>query len=55
MAIVIKKANVGKLRKSTGTKAGAKIPAKKLAIKKTDSAAVRKRKQFAINAKKWKH
>jgi hypothetical protein len=53
--IVIKKANVGKLRASTGTKKGANIPAKKLAIKSTDSPAVRKRKQFALNAKKFSH
>lgn len=55
MAIMIKKANRGKLHKALGVKKGTKIPASKLAIKKTDSPAVKKEKQFALNAKKWKH
>ena len=53
--IHIKKANRGLLHKNLGVKPGKKIPAAKLAIKKTDSPAVRKRKWFALNAKKWKH
>ena len=44
----------GQLHKDLGVKPGDKIPAKKLAAAKdSDSAAVRKRAQFAINAKKW--
>ncbi len=45
----------GALHKDLGVKPGAKIPATKLAIKSSDSPLERKRKQFAINAKKWKH
>jgi hypothetical protein len=45
----------GALHKVLGVKKGKKIPAKKLAIKKGDSALTKKRKQFAINAKKWSH
>lgn len=55
MAIKIKKSHRGLLHKNLGIKQGEKIPASKLKIKKTDSPAVKKRKQFAINAKKWKH
>lgn len=51
--IFIKKANRGLLHKELGVAPGKKIPASKLSIKKTDSPAVRKRKQFALNAKKW--
>ncbi len=43
----------GALHKDLGVKPGKKIPASKLAIKKTDSPLEKKRKQFAINAKKW--
>jgi hypothetical protein len=53
MAIKIKKANKGLLHKNLGVAPGKKIPASKLAVKKTDSAAVKKRKVFALNAKKW--
>jgi hypothetical protein len=53
MAIKIKPQNKGKLHKALGVSKGKKIPAAKLAIKKTDSPAVKKEKQFAINAKKW--
>ena len=52
--IMIKKANKGKLHKALGVKKGTKIPASKLAIKKTDSPAVKKEKQFALNSKHWK-
>jgi len=55
MAIHIKKSHKGLLHKNLGVPAGKKIPASKLKIKSTDSEAVRKRKQFAINAKKFKH
>jgi hypothetical protein len=43
----------GALHKTLGVKAGAKIPASKLAIKATDSPLEKKRKQFALNASKW--
>jgi len=45
----------GALHKDLGIKQGQKIPAKKLSIKATDSPLEKKRKQFAINAKKWNH
>lgn len=48
--ITVKK---GALHKDLGVKPGEKIPADKLAIKPGDSAAEKKRKQFAINAKSW--
>lgn len=55
MAIHIKKSHRGLLHKDLGIKQGEKIPASKLAIKSTDSPALRKRKTFAKNAKSWKH
>jgi hypothetical protein len=54
MAIRIKPSKRGTLRKALGVKKGQKIPAGKLAIKKTDSPAMRKKKTFAKNARKWK-
>jgi len=48
------KVKKGALHKDLGVKPGKKIPASKLAIKSTDSPLEKKRKQFAINAKKWK-
>lgn len=52
--IRIKASNRGKLRKSTGTKKGAKIPASKLrALKKSKNPTTRKRATFALNARKW--
>jgi hypothetical protein len=45
----------GALHKDLGVPEGKKIPAKKLAISSSDSELERKRKQFAINAKKWRH
>jgi len=45
----------GALHKQLGVKKGEKIPAGKEEIKPGDSALTRKRKQFAINAKKWNH
>lgn len=54
MAIKIKKKNRGLLHKNLGVPEGEKIPASKLKIKESDSPALKKRKQFAINAKKWK-
>lgn len=53
--IYIKPANRGKLRKQTGTKKGKKIPVSTLRrLKKSKSAATRKRANFALNARKWK-
>lgn len=45
----------GALHKDLGVKPGEKIPAKKLAVDKNDSALEVKRKIFAQNAKKFKH
>lgn len=53
--IKIKKSKVGSLHKALGVPKGEKIPASKLKIKSTDSPAIKKKKQFAINAKKFKH
>lgn len=55
MAINIKPSHKGLLHKNLGVPQGEHIPKNKLAIKDSDSEAVRKRKQFAINASKWKH
>jgi len=53
--IKIKKSKQGSLHTHLGVPQGKKIPASKLKIKSTDSPAIRKKKQFAINARKWKH
>ncbi len=45
----------GALHKELGVKSSAKIPAGKLKVKSTDSPLLKKRKQFAINAKKFNH
>jgi len=52
MALHLKK---GALHKDLGVPKGSKIPAEKLVIKDDDSPLLKKRKQFAINAKSWKH
>lgn len=52
--IKIKPSKVGSLHKALGVPQGEKIPASKLKIKDSDSPAMKKKKQFAINAKKWK-
>lgn len=52
--IRIKPANGGKLRKSTGTKKGSKIPVAKLQkLKRSKNPTTRKRATFALNARKW--
>lgn len=52
--IYIKKTNRGKLRKTTKTKKGKKIPVSKLrALKKSKNPKTRKRANFALNARKW--
>lgn len=53
--IHIKKSKQGSLHTAVGVKQGDKIPASKLAIKASDSPALKKKKQFAINASKWHH
>lgn len=44
----------GALHKQLGIASSKKIPPAQLAIQPGDSAQTRKRKQFAINAKKWR-
>lgn len=54
--IHIKKSNRGKLRRSTKTKKGNKIPVSKLRkMKKSKNPKTRKRATFALNARSWKH
>ncbi len=52
--IYIKPSKRGSLRKATGTKKGKNIAASKLKVKKSDSTAMKKKKVFAQNARKWK-
>jgi hypothetical protein len=52
--IRIKKSKQGSLRKALGVPKGKKIPASKLKPKKGDSPAMRRKKAFARNARKWK-
>jgi len=52
--INIKKSNQGKLRASTKTKKGQKIPVATLRkLAKSKNPKTRKRAQFALNARKW--
>lgn len=52
--INIKKSNQGKLRSSTKTKKGSKIPVATLQkLAKSKNPKTRKRAQFALNARKW--
>ena len=52
--IHIKKANRGKLRASTGTPKGKRIPVATLRkLKHSRSAATRRRATFALNARQW--
>jgi hypothetical protein len=53
--IHIKPSKVGSLRKHLGVSEGEKIPMSKLADKPGDSPAIKKKKVFARNARKWKH
>ncbi len=55
MAIHIKPSKVGSLHTLLGVSRKSKIPASRLAIKSGDSPAMKKKKQFALNAKKWNH
>ena len=45
----------GGLHRSLGVKQGKKLTSAQLEIKPNDSPLVKKRKQFAINARKFKH
>jgi hypothetical protein len=53
MSIYIKPSKRGSLHEHLGVPKDKKIPASKLSIKAGDSPAIRKKKQFAINARKW--
>lgn len=53
--IYIKPSKRGSLRKALGVGKGEKIPASKLQDKPGDSPAMRKKKNFARNARKWNH
>jgi hypothetical protein len=44
----------GALHRDLGIPAGQKIPKKDLAVKESDSPLEKKRKQFALNAAKWR-
>ncbi len=54
-SIHIKPSKVGTLHTALGVPQGEKIPASKLTIHEGDSSALKKKKQFAINARKWEH
>ena len=52
----IKKSRKGLLHKNTGTPKGKKVPLSKIKkAEKSKDPKVRKRAQFADNARKWKH
>src|ERR1700734_1694894 len=53
--IKIKKSKQGSLHSALHVPQGKKIPASKLKIKSTDSPALKKKKQFGINEKHFKH
>jgi len=54
--IRIKKSRQGSLRSALGAKKGQKIPVAKLRkAAKSGSPAMRKKAQFALNARKFKH
>lgn len=54
--IHIKKSKQGSLHADLGVPTNTKIPEHKLmAAKNSKSSALRKKANFAINAKKWKH
>lgn len=54
-SINIKPENKGKLHDMLNVPRSEHIPSYKLRIKESDSDLLKKRKQFAINAKKFKH
>ena len=51
--IKIKPSKVGSLHRALGVPEGEKIPASKLQDKPGDSPALKKKKNFARNARKW--
>jgi len=54
--IRIKKSNQGKLRSAAGVKKGQKIPVSKLrSMANSSNPKTKKRAQFALNARKFKH
>jgi hypothetical protein len=54
--IKINPANAGKLRRSTKTKKGAKIPVSTLKkLKSSKNPTTRRRANFALNARKFNH
>jgi hypothetical protein len=53
--IYIKPSKRDSLHDHLGIPRDQKIPKSKLAIKKSDSSAIKKKKQFAINASNWNH
>ena len=54
--IHIKKSRQGSLRAATKTKKGKNIPVSTLRrLKNSKSPAMRKKANFALNARKWKH
>lgn len=55
MVIKIAPSKVGSLHTLLGISQKSKIPASKLSIKSSDSPSTRKKKQFAINTKKFNH
>lgn len=52
-SIKIKPSKVGSLHAAVGVPQDQPIPASKEAIQPDDSSALKKKKQFAINAKSW--
>jgi hypothetical protein len=56
MAIKIRKATRGKLRASTGTPKGKKIPVTTLRrLAKSKNLKTKRRAVFALNSRKWRH
>lgn len=53
--IYIKPSKRGSLRSALGIEKGKTIPVSKLEIKPSDTLAMRKKKTFAKNSRKWKH
>lgn len=54
--IRIKKSNAGKLRSAAGVKKGQKIPVSKLrSLANSSNPTTKKRAQFALNARRFKH
>lgn len=49
------KVKEGALHSELGVKQGKKLTANETAIRKDDSPLLKKRKQFAINARSWSH